>query len=106
MSYVTQTFVDNETVLSAQHLQHIEAGIVANETSIGNLQTAFANKAVEISDAMDAEVSARYNGDMEVQNSLDAEIESRQRGFVNYRYGVSDVNYHTGTATEFTIVRN
>lgn len=38
MSYVKQTFIDKKTVLSADHLNHIEAGIVANETAIAEKQ--------------------------------------------------------------------
>lgn len=34
MAYVTQTFKDGSTVLKAEHLQHIEEGIVALEKSI------------------------------------------------------------------------
>lgn len=34
MAYEKQTFVDNETVLSAEHLNHIEEGIVQNEKDI------------------------------------------------------------------------
>lgn len=31
MAYVKQTFVDGVTVLSAEHLEHIEDGIIENE---------------------------------------------------------------------------
>ena len=34
MAYEKQTFVDNETVLSAEHLNHIEEGIIQNEKDI------------------------------------------------------------------------
>ncbi len=38
MSYEKQTFKDNETVLKAEHLQHIEDGIVQNENTINELK--------------------------------------------------------------------
>ena len=34
MGYNKQTFTDNETVLKAEHLNHIEDGIVAIEKNI------------------------------------------------------------------------
>ena len=44
MSYQKQTFIDNETVLRAAHLNHIEDGIVANETSIDQTREMIAPK--------------------------------------------------------------
>lgn len=38
MAYIRQTFVDEETVLKAEHLNHIEEGIVANEDAISKKQ--------------------------------------------------------------------
>ena len=38
MAYTKQTFTDDVTVLYAAHLNHIEDGIVANETAINNIQ--------------------------------------------------------------------
>lgn len=38
MAYKKQTFKDNATVLKAEHLNHIEDGIVANEKAIGQKQ--------------------------------------------------------------------
>lgn len=36
--YITQSFTDNETILESSHLNHIESGIVQNETAINKLQ--------------------------------------------------------------------
>lgn len=44
MDYVKQNFVDNETVLSAEHLEHIEDGIVENEQRIIQLSEEIAGK--------------------------------------------------------------
>ena len=40
MSYQKQQFVDNETVLMAHHLQHMEDGIAANDTAVTGMNTA------------------------------------------------------------------
>lgn len=40
MAYTKQTFIDKVTNLKAEHLNHIEDGIVANETAIGKKQDA------------------------------------------------------------------
>lgn len=37
MSYEKQTFIDGKTILKAEHLEHIEDGIVANEVAIAEL---------------------------------------------------------------------
>lgn len=37
MAYERQTFIDNKTILTAEMLDHIEDGIVANEEAIGNI---------------------------------------------------------------------
>ena len=37
MAYEKQNFVNNSTVLTAEHMDHIEAGIVENETNISKL---------------------------------------------------------------------
>lgn len=44
MAYQKQTFIDNQTVIKAEHFNHIEDGIVAVETVAGNAATA-ANEA-------------------------------------------------------------
>ena len=38
MAYKKQNFVDNETVLKAEHLDHIEGGIIQNETNLNALR--------------------------------------------------------------------
>ena len=40
MSYQKQQFVDNETVLMAHHLQHMEDGIAANDSAVTGMNTA------------------------------------------------------------------
>lgn len=37
MAYTKQTFVNNQTVLTAEMMDHIEAGIVENENKISQL---------------------------------------------------------------------
>ena len=37
MGYTKQSFKDNVTVLKAEHLNHIEDGLIALETAIENL---------------------------------------------------------------------
>lgn len=39
MAYEKQTFKDNETILKAEHLNHIEDGIKANEELINQRYT-------------------------------------------------------------------
>ena len=40
MAYNRQTFVDEETVLTANHLKHIEDGILDLEESLGDVDRA------------------------------------------------------------------
>lgn len=46
MSYTKQTFVNNQTVLTAEMMNHIEAGIVENENKISQLSEEKVNKPI------------------------------------------------------------
>lgn len=50
MKYIKQTFIDNETTLKAEHLNHIEDGIVALEDGITALEAAIENLDGSVSD--------------------------------------------------------
>ena len=52
MGYTKQTFIDNETVLSASHLNHIEDGIVTLENDIKNKVVGLTEAQVLSLDAM------------------------------------------------------
>ena len=40
MAYEKQTFIDGETVLMAEHLNHIEDGISVVDEALGDVETA------------------------------------------------------------------
>ena len=52
MGYTKQTFTDNETVLKAEHLNHIEDGIVTLENDIKNKVVGLTEAQVLSLDAM------------------------------------------------------
>lgn len=61
MAYEKQTFVDGSTVLKAEHLQHIEQGIVDVETTASNAQTAANEAKTSIEYLTASDVGARPN---------------------------------------------
>lgn len=61
MAYERQTFVNNETVLKAEHLTHIEDGVVANEEAISSVGTTASNAITIASNALTTAEAANTN---------------------------------------------
>ena len=60
MSYEPQEFIDDATVLQANHMNHIESGIINNETAIDNLQE-IADEYTDIVDKNSENIEALMN---------------------------------------------
>lgn len=52
MAYVKQTFTDGTTVLTAAHMNHIEAGIVENENAIEELKSGSGTSVLKVKDGL------------------------------------------------------
>lgn len=57
MEYKKQTFIDGETVLSAEHLEHIEDGIIQLEATLKNYRGARIGQVTLRADSWRGEVS-------------------------------------------------
>lgn len=72
MAYVKQNFVDNETVLSAEHLEHIEDGIARNADALENGY-------IDYSDGDNEITTTWVVGGINVSNGSNADMANRLR---------------------------
>lgn len=70
MAYQKQTFKDNVTVLNASMMNHIEDGIVANETAIGTAKST-ADTAKSTADTAKSTAEAAQSAATQAQSEVD-----------------------------------